>query len=338
MEKNIVQYTVQIILVSLIEKVIFILVAFYKPDHRLAILGMTIGYLLLAAVILGMKRNALKPIKGVPKETTLSILKFALPYVPVLVLSWLNNSTPLLVLKRHVDYTAVGIYTNAVTIANILHLVQTGFSTYWNPFIYEYYKDEKNKEKIARIERLVVFVLIVTAISIILFQDVIYLLVGSKFRASKVFFPFLMLTPICNCIADMTGAGIMLSKKSYLNIFTFLGSTSVNLMVSLLLVPRIGIMGAGIAVGLSANVMLLIRSFLGGKYYKISTNNRFIVYALGYMVIACVVNMGIANNKIRYVLISLLLLGVCLLFQKEIQYCVRFIRRELQTIDKRREK
>ena len=121
-----------------------------------------------------------------------------------------------------------------------------------------------------------ILVLISAAVCIVIFQDVIYLLVGEKFRASKTFFPFLMMTPICNAIADMTGIGIMLSKKSYLNIYTFIGNTFTNLSLSYVLVPKIGVMGAGIAVGISALVMLIIRSYLGGRYYKICESNWFI--------------------------------------------------------------
>ena len=338
MEKNIVQYTLQVLLITFVEKVIFTIIAFYRPSYRVAILSMTVGYGILSLVFFFIKRKrALLPVKSVPKQTLATILKFAIPYLPVLLLAWLNSSIPMLVLKKYVDYSSIGIYTNAVTIANILTIIQTGFSAYWGPFIYEHYKNNSDKVKIQRIEKVILLVLIFAAIGIVLFQDIIYYLVGEKFRASKVFFPFLMFTPICNCIADMTGVGIMLSKKSYLNIFTFLGSTCTNLLLSYLLVPRIGIMGAGIAVCASSLVMLTIRSYIGGKYYKICDNNWFVIAGIALMLCACVANALFAQEfVIRCVVVLSLLFVLLSLFHKEVSYLAKLIIREIKSILHRR--
>lgn len=332
MEKNVFQYTLQVLLTSFAEKVIITLVAFRYPDHKIAILAMTICYVSFSLCFVGAKLSVLKSVHKVPWKTTKTILKFSIPYLPVLILAWLNNSIPLLVLKKYVDYSSVGIYTNAVTMANILTIIQTGFSAYWEPFIYEHYKNANNKDKIKKIERTMVGLLIFVAISIVLFQDVIYLLVGEKYRVSKIFFPLLMFTPICNSIADMTGIGIKLSKKNYLNIFAFIGNSFTNLALSYLLVPRIGIMGAGIAVGTSALVMLAIRSFLGRRFYKINEDNKFIILSLALMCVACVVNALVTKPLVKYGFLLILLLSICAIFRREIVFMVRFAIRELKSI------
>lgn len=337
MEKNIFQYTLQVVSITFVEKVIFTLIAFYRAEYKLAILVMTCGYTILGAVFYFIKRKEkLLNSARIPWKTTKILLRFSIPYLPVLLLSWLNSSIPLFVLKKYVDYSAVGIYTNAVTIANILTIIQTGFTAYWGPFIYAHYKEENSREKIKKIERIVILVLISAAVCIVIFQDVIYLLVGEKFRASKTFFPFLMMTPICNAIADMTGIGIMLSKKSYLNIYTFIGNTFTNLSLSYVLVPRIGVMGAGIAVGISAFVMLIIRSYLGGRYYKICKSNWFIFGVVGMFILACVINIVFIDRIIlKTLLLAAVFGGLCILFWKEIVYLVKFAFQEIKCVIQR---
>ena len=330
MEKNIPLYTLQVVMGTFSEKVIITLIAFAYAQYQTAILSMTVCYACFSVIIFFMKRKVLYPANNIPPETNRTILKFAIPYLPVLLLAWLNNSIPLLVLRKYVDYSSIGIYTNAVTMANILTIVQTGFSAYWEPFIYEHYKDKNNKEKIRKIEKTIIGGLIFAAVCIVLLQDIIYLLVGEKFRASKVFFPFLMLTPICNSIADMEGIGIKLSNKNYLNIFAFIGNTFVNLLFSYLLVPRIGVMGAGIAVGISAIVMVIIRSFLGRKYYKINDKNKFIFWALIIMGMTCIANAIIESSERKFIVIFILLLILCLIFKKEIYYIRNIFIRELK--------
>lgn len=331
MEQKVGQYTAQVILTSVVEKVLYTLIAFYRADYRLAILSITVGYMIVSSVFFLWKRKtSLLPAQAVPRETLKIILKFSLPYVPVLLLSWLNNSIPLLVLKNYVDYSAVGIYTNAVTIANILTIIQTGFSAYWGPFIYEHYRESESAATIQKIERLVVALIIGISLCVVLFQDVIYLLVGEKFRASKVFFPFLMFTPICNTIADMTGIGIMLSRKSYLNIFTFLGNTSVNLLLSYLLVPQIGVMGAGIAVAASALTMLIIRSILGGRYYKIMPKCSLLIYSLIIWIAACIINVLFSDQGLmKSILLIVLMLAFAAAYVRDITEIISFMKSKL---------
>jgi len=269
------------------------------------------------------------PLKKIPKATTSLILRFSIPYLPVLLLSWLNSSLPLFILKKQVDYATVGIYTNAVTISNILSIIHTGFSAYWGPFIYENYKNKASQNKIQKLSKCIVFLLLFLAISVVLFQDFIYLLLGAKYRSSKSFFPFLMFTPICNCIGDMTGIGIMLSKKSYLNIFTFTGSVSVNFILSSLLIPSMGAIGAGISVAAAAVTMLIIRSFLGGKYYRISTDNGAIVLAVALMLGTGIINLLAENTMYKYTIITGFLCILCGIYRHELFYLLRFVKNEL---------
>lgn len=169
------------------------------------------------------------------------------------------------------------------------------------------------------------FVLIFAALSIVLFQDVIYILIGEKYRAGKLVFPCLMFTPICNCISDIVGIGVKVSKKNYLNIFAFAGSVIVNLSLSYILVPHIGIVGAGIAVMTAALTMLIIRCYLGRKFYKISESCTTIIIALILMVLASIVNIVADGLIIKYITILILLLLHMLAFRKEVIYILKLV-------------
>lgn len=335
MEKNVVQYTLQVVLISVVEKVLFIVAVFvYGANYRSAIFTMTIGYLVLAIAFFLLKRKkALAPVTCVPIGTTKIVLGFAIPYLPVLILSWLNSSIPLLVLNYYVDKASIGIYTNAVTISNILSIIQTGFTTYWGPFVYEHYKEEESQIKIQKIQRCAVLVLTMFALSIVLFQDIVYLLIGEKYRASKLFFPFLILGPFCNCIGDMMGIGIMLSKKSYLNIFTFLGSVGTNLALAYYLIPKVGVAGAGVAAGAASLVMLFLRSALGMRYYNPNKSVIFLVISVASIVVACGINILCSEQiGVRSGLLVALILLNFIYFHKELRYILLVGRQALNTL------
>ena len=326
MKKSISLYIFQSISITVIEKILLILSYVMGATYFNGILCISIGYIIMAIIMLFINRKYIFiSTKKTPKETKKTIFKFSIPYLPVLLLSWLNNSIPQLFLKQMLDYSAVGIYSNAVTIANILTILQTGFTTYWNPFAYENYKN--NSEKLKKVHKIITFLIIMLALFVVLGQDIIYLLLGDKYRMSKVFFAFLLFTPVCNTIADTTGIGIMLSKKSYLNIITFICNTTINICLCLILIPIIGINGAAIAAGTSAIVMLAVRTYLGGKYYKITNSYIHIILSIITLYIVAICNMFFADKGLfKYGVTIIAIILNMVIYKKEISYLINFLK------------
>ncbi|HAM64160.1 MAG: hypothetical protein A2Y20_01255 [Firmicutes bacterium GWF2_51_9] len=302
MERNIVLYSIQTISITIVGKIFFVIVALWNPSHENAIIALTLGYLVLSVVFSLVKKEAFAKITYFDKSSAISLAKFGIPLIPVTVLAWMNNSIPQFMLKEFVDYSAIGIYTNAVAIANTMNLIQTGFSIYWIPYVYANYRD--NPKQIQKIHRYVTFLMCTAGIFLIFSQNVIYLLLGEAYRSSKIFFPFLLLSPIAFTIAETTGIGIGISKRSYLNIFSFSASTFTNISVSLYLIPRIGIHGAAISSGVAALVLLLVKTFIGEKYYVTITNYFQTLGSISTIVAATIVNYFIfSNSLLKYSLI-----------------------------------
>ncbi len=324
MQQKIGLYLFQSISITIIEKLSYILAVIKAPTHMNAITIIAFGYLVVSIIMLIINRKYIfGSLKNVSKESIKIILKFAIPYLPVLLLSWLNNSIPQFFLQQFVDYSSIGIYSNAVTIANILTILQTGFSVYWSPFAYENYKDNANRLK--KVHSIITLLIILLALFVVLGQDVIYILLGEKYRASKLFFAFLLFTPVCNTIADTTGIGIMLSKKSYLNIITFICNTAVNIGLCLGLIPIIGVDGAAIAAGTSAIVMLIVRTYLGNKYYKITDSYTHIIVSIISLYIVALCNLYFAEQYIiKYGVTVVAIITNLIIYREQVMYLINF--------------
>jgi len=146
-EQNIILYSIQAIAIALISKVFYVIVALWNPTHENAIIALTIGYIIIAILFLSIKGDVISIAGYFDKKSVVTLLKFGIPLIPVTILSWLNNSIPQFMLKTFVDYSAIGIYTNAVAIANTMNLIQTGFSLYWIPYVYANYKTHQETIK-----------------------------------------------------------------------------------------------------------------------------------------------------------------------------------------------
>jgi O-antigen/teichoic acid export membrane protein len=331
MENNILFYSIQTISLTVIGKLSYILVALWSPTHQNAIVVMTIGYVIIASLFVFIQqRGKQHDMIYVDKESLREIFSFGLPLMPVTLLSWLNNSLAQLLLKTYVDFSAIGIYTNAVAVANIISLLQAGFNTYWTPFVYENYKT--SKEQIQKIHYFITFAMTAFGILIILGQDIIYLLIGENFRESKIFFPLLLISPICYTIAETTGLGINISKKSYLNTITFVVNVSINILLCFTLLPKYGLIGAAMAAAVSSVVMLIIKTILGEKHYKCITNYYKTFSAIIIIVMVAFVNIWLFNQPIlKYSSILMLLIILCNIYKQEVLSIYQF---SIQTINK----
>lgn len=316
MEQNIILYTIQAVTIVIVNKVFFVVVALWNPNHQNAIGMMTLGYVLTSIVFLYIKRDSFAKLEFFDKASASALVKFGLPLIPVTALSWLNNSLPQFMLKAFVDYASIGIYTNAVAIATTMNLIQTGFNIYWIPFVYSNYLE--GKHTIQKIHKYITFLMCLLGIFIVLLQDIIYLLLGSAYRSSKVFFPFLLLSPIAFTIAETSGIGVGISKKSYLNIVSFSGSVATNIVLSLLLIPRIGIEGAAISSGFSAIVLFLLKTILGEKYYRSITSYFQTIISIVVIISVAFVNYFFFEVTLIKYLMFIVLMVLLLIFNKDV--------------------
>ena len=153
---------------------------------------------------------------------------------------------------------------------------------------------------------------------IIILQTPVFLLLGEAYRSSVVFFPFLFLSPICYCLGETTGMGIIISKKTHWTTIIYLFSAVINIALCFVFIPLMGMAGAAVSAAASAVLTLLLRTRVGEQYYRVLDNWRYLAYTIGLMTVASVGNL-VLTGAIKYALLIAVLAVACLLFRKEIR-------------------
>ncbi len=287
MDNNIWLFFVQSVLSTIIIKISFVCVALIKPSAEYAIFFRTallffVGLVFVTAAVSKCRKEPADYNKKVTKE----LLKYGIPLFPTVFIIMLNTSLSQLILNNYVEYEMIGIYSNAVTMAGIITIVQAGLNTFWTPFVYEYRNEQT---KIQKMHHIVAYLLITCGFGIIAFQDLVYLiLVDEKYWASKAIMGLLMIAPISETISETLGLGIELSKKTYMKLPTYAVSIVVNVLSCLLLIPRFGIVGAAIANAISSLTMLIIKSIIGEHYYRCSDNYAKLIICMALFTITAV--------------------------------------------------
>lgn len=322
MEKDIKLYTIQGVLMALVSKVLYIGIGFWNSSYKPALIVLTISHLILALAFLFIQRERFEKIKKYDKEVTKAIFSFAIPLIPVSVLMWANSSIPQIVMQNTMDYYSVGIFTSAVALANIILLVQAGFNTFWVPYTYENYKTQTGQ--FFKVHRYLVCVLTLFDLFVVLSQDIIFLLLGEKYRVAKVFFPFLILAPVCYIIGETTGMGIGISKKTYLNITVFTVSVVVNLFFCMLLRIPMGIPGIAIATSMAAIVSMILKTYLGEKHYHVVDSYKYMFFSVTIIAASAIITLLVGNMLMKYFLLLGAMFAAALFFRHEVNDLFRY--------------
>ena len=318
LEQNALQYSLQGIFILMISKLILILTGLIKPNYFLFLIIMNISLFVLSLFYLFFQIMRFYDFNHhvINSAVATEIFKYAAPLMPLTLIAWFNESVSNLILRYNLGFGEVGIYTSGVAVASLITIVQTGFNTYWGTYVYENYKTDNTR--IQLVNKYITFLLVTFAIFIMLFQDLIYLIIGPKYYASKLFFAFLIISPICLTIADTTGLGIDISKKSYLHLISTSLSAFTNLFLCILLLPIWGMTGAAISAAISGLVMLAARTIIGEKHYKCVQNYQLLIVSIIILSLASAISF-IFNDELykrTFILIPLTLM-MFLLYKNE---------------------
>lgn len=331
MEQNAKLYTLQGVLQVVLTKLAYLAIAFNRAQARPAILLLTalMGVFTLTFIAIQRKHLNLRFLAEADGVFAREVSAYAAPLVPLAIMSWLNSSVSLVVLRNLMSVSAVGVYSSGLVLAATVNVIQTGFNTYWAPYVYENYQRD-DKRRFFTVHRLMAALLTGFGLTLTLFQAPVYLLLGERFRGSVVYFPFLFLTPICYCLSETTGMGIGIAKKSYWNTLVFLLSAAVNLALCYVLIPPLQDAGAAMAAAGAAIVALTVRTAVGERYYRAIADYRYVAYTIGLMLTAAAANYLLrATMAPRYAAL-LLVYGLALyLYRREIATLLRTARQVL---------
>ena len=318
MEQNPLLYTIQGVIYALLTKIAYLSVGFASATGRSALMMLTGLTAAFACCLILIQRKRLDPRfpEQLSRESVRPIASYALPLVPLSMLQWLNTYTSTIVLKHLLGYEAAGIYSSALGLASTINIIQTGFNTYWAPYVLENYNNDDSR-RFFTVHRLMACMLTLFGLGITILQAPVFLLLGRSYRSSVIFFPFLFLSPICYCLGETTGMGITISKKTYWTTVIYLFSAVVNIGLCFFFIPQMGMPGAALSSALTAILTLLFRTWVGERYYRVLQNYRYLLYTIGLMGVASFGNLYLTGVWKYALLIGVLALALYL-FRREL--------------------
>lgn len=236
------------------------------------------------------------------------LIRYGIPFIFSMIVTWLFQSIDKMSIRSFCGYEQVGLYSGAMTIVNILNSIQGAFNIFWTPVALERYsKYPGDTEFFSKINKSISLIMLLSAIGVITFKDIIIYFLGQDYRASVFILPYLVFMPVMNCISETTVIGINFKKKTRNHIYIAVITAMFNLAGNTILVPYLGAKGAAISTGVSYMVFFLVRTLISKQYYKVN-------YSLGRLMLctlSCYVLAAYSSfNKFDYIIAAMAVFSV----------------------------
>ncbi len=221
----------------------------------------------MVAVAYTVKAHRRHPHPGKPDYPAIyrTVLPYGLLLAPAPVLTYFNTTLSQSMILAYAGKTAQGVFGFGVTLAQLVTTVQAGFATYWGPYVFSHYRTEQ--ERIARIHDFLNFLIFGFFCVLVMLEDVIFW-VFPAYKACLPIFPLLMLNAVFTILCEGTVYGNSIARKPFHDTIGIALGAGGNLVLCGLLAPKMGLLGAALALAVSNGVMFLYRTLTGQYYYR----------------------------------------------------------------------
>lgn len=313
------QYTIVSLAFTIANKVVFMLPAIFGfVDYKSALTITAVFNIILICSTLFIVRSKFRVKKVLKlKKTVFESFSFGWPIMLVVVIVQFMQNIPKFYLVNNFGYEKVGLYGQAITIASIVTIAQSGFSLVWTPHVYANYKNDDGE--LDKLHKYAILIITIVATMLIVLQHQIILFLGDDYRNITHFLPILVLSPVLSMLGEITGIGINIKKRTRVHIFYNGVGICITLISCHFLIPVYAEIGAAISSLIGAFTIFALRTILAKKMYTPIKSYRYIAFTVIFLFILSAINCYFNKNKFIAILSSTVLLMFWLfLFVREI--------------------
>jgi len=202
-------------------------------------------------------------------EIAKSLAKFGIPLIPNILVLWIFHSFDRIMISKIMGPSFAGIYAVGAKIAQMSQLIYIAYSGGWQYFAFSTMRDKDYKQMMSKIWRLLAaaifsFWALITPFSRIIFE---LFFEGDYINGYQVF-PYLLLSPLLLMLYTVITTQFHVMKKTIWSTFILTIGSITNIILNFMLIPVLGIKGAGISTMLGYCVSVMIAGIIIAKYRR----------------------------------------------------------------------
>lgn len=238
-----------------------------------AILGWNTRVELLAGVCANLDIEQLK-----------KMLRFGLPLILGGLAFWGLTAVDKIFLRTLASFEELGLYSVSVNFAAAAIILQNVFSTVWAPTVYKWASAGKGLEKVHKVSRYMLALIVLGFALAGLFSWVVTLILPVNYAAVQWIVISCMGYPLLYTLSETTVVGIGITRRSSLAMIAAVGAFAVNLVGNWWLIPIFGAAGAAVSTCVSFWFFFLLRTEFSIYLWK--TMPRLLLYTFTLICVA----------------------------------------------------
>lgn len=262
--------------------------------------------------------------KSINSKQIAPLLKIAVPLMPSFLIYWIYNSADRLMIQHYLGAGEVGVYAIGAKLGQISNLIYTAFTGGWLYFSYSTMKDDKQVENTSKILEYLGIISFSISVLVCGFSYIVFKVVfPEEYLPGYRVAPYLFLAPLLQMLFQVAGNQFIIMKKSWASALILFSGAVFNVLANVVLIPRIGIVGASVATLLGYFVADLTCILFLRKIKKILISKRFCVCVILTILFFFFWSIYL-NRYLEFGLISsLAIVGVmCVMYRKDITKCI----------------
>ena len=230
---------------------------------------------------------------GIRKIDTMvarEILYYCIPLIPNSISWWVSDSSDRYILEYFWGASVIGVYAIAYKIPSIVSILSTILTSAWQISAVDDFGSEESRKFFSDVYQKYASVYVMASAVIILFIKVIskILFTGEFYDAWK-YAIILLVAVVFQAMNGFLGIIYAASKKTKTIFLTTLLGAGSNILLNLLLIPRIGALGAAIATMFSYIIVWITRLIDSRKILPISINYKVELTSYALIFVQCFV-------------------------------------------------
>ncbi len=260
------------IVITILSNIYFLLIINYGVNGIIlssAIASVSTVILLLPVIIKELKFK-------LDSKLIEQLWKYGLPLIPAGIATVSLQIIDRPILKFLTDDATVGIYQANYRLGIFMMLVVQMFDFAWRPFYFSVLKDDNAKKIISRVMIYLLIGLIMVFLIITFFiTDFVSVnilgktLIHQNYWSGLPIVPIILLSYLIFGMSNIFSAGLYIEKKTHLVPIGSFIAAGIKIVLTIILVPKFGIMGAALATLIAYSSLAIAMFYLAQKVYPI---------------------------------------------------------------------
>ncbi len=280
--KQVALFSMAELLSLLIMNILLILV--FRVGYMAVLYANVISQVVCGGLYLLGNRKWVKP-KSYDGPLLKRVLRYSIPLTPTVLLTWFNSFADRYVIGQFHDQTAVGLYGRAFQIVTMLSVLTSSFLAAYPSFAFSNASDEKKRPQYAMVYDGMVAVLgILAAFATLFAKDIFVIMTDPSYHSAYMAVGLLCFGHVFYTLGSVMGYGITVQKNGKLYLLVNASGAVCNLILNLLLVPKLGFMGSAITSCSAQLIVMLVSRHFGEKLFRCNyrvVRSLILLFAIG---------------------------------------------------------